>query len=302
MRKNLFLFLAALFFAATMVQAQNNVIVPLSGLKYFQEGISVKAAAVKIDGSLLLSNRIPVGKEVEISLTQPAGFTTDAAKTVFAGAEFSLLSPKGEVLATDANLWIKNQGTGFAAKDFAAPGIKFTILPAMTRGNFAATVKVRLYDLKSKNQLRFEFPVTFARPGEVVQVSKNSKPINSRTNAMSASNGLEIAGMQFAVDTTIRVNPKMAYGALDITGINGANMVDLLNGKESFWVYDKNLNDLHITDMLLKNVGGSLEGSKMNYNLKIPYRLKTAPATGYFIRFRWESADKKQVMDIILPQ
>ena len=43
-----------------------------------------------------------------------------------------------------------------------------------------------------------------------------------------------------------------------------------------------------------------MEGGNVNCTVKIPFRPKKATATGYIVRYRWESADKKQVMDIVV--
>ncbi len=42
-----------------------------------------------------------------------------------------------------------------------------------------------------------------------------------------------------------------------------------------------------------------MEGGNVNSTIKIPFRLKTDKTKGYTVRYRWESADKRQVMDII---
>ena len=52
--------------------------------------------------------------------------------------------------------------------------------------------------------------------------------------------------------------------------------------------------------MLLKQVKGALENNTVSYTLKIPYRLKTAIAKAYTVRFRWESIDKTQVIDVVV--
>ena len=106
--------------------------------------------------------------------------------------------------------------------------------------------------------------------------------------------------MLVAIDTTIKVAPKMAYTSLDISSIEGSSISGIFQGKESFWVYDNNLNEIKITDMLLKQVKGAMENNNVDYTLKIPYRLKSSPGKVYTVRFRWESSDKKQVIDVVV--
>lgn len=92
----------------------------------------------------------------------------------------------------------------------------------------------------------------------------------------------------------------MAYTSLDISNIEGSSISDIFSGKENFWVYDSELNEVKITDMLLKQVKGALENNNVSYTLKIPYRPKTSIAKLYTVRFRWESPDKTQVIDVVV--
>lgn len=280
--------------------AQNRGILPLTGLKFFNEGISAKSVDVKIDGAQLISNRIPLNKEIEISLAQPTGFNTDNSKTMYAGAEVIVLSPAGDVLMNNPNVLLKSYSNGFSARDINTFGVKFGIGGDLIKGNFSGLLKIRLYDLKGKSQMRLEFPVTFARAGEPLQVSKTAKAIKSNDGVNAVISGLKARDMLVKVDTTIKVAPKMAYTSMDIKNIEGSSLSGIFQGKENFWVYDSELNEVKITDILLKQVKGAMENNSVDYTLKIPYRLKTAPARIYTVRFRWESPDKSQVIDIVV--
>ncbi len=281
--------------------AQNNGILPLTGLRYFKEGILAKNIDVKIDGAQLLSNRVPLNKEIEVILQQPSGFSADKNKIVFAAAEVLIFSPKGEVLSNEPNIFLKNQVTGFSAKELNAFSIKFNIPASMMKTNFNGTVKIRLYDLKSKNQLRLEIPVIFAKPGEQLQLSKIVKPIKSANGVTGMINGLKAKSMLVNVDTSIKVSPKMAYTSMDITNIEGSSITGIFQGKENFWVYDSDLNEIKITDILLKQVNGAMENNNVDYTLKIPFRLKSNKANkSYTVRFRWEGPDKKQIIDVVV--
>jgi hypothetical protein len=291
--------LPCLLLANTTI-AQKNGILPLTGMKFFNEGIVANAIDIKIDGAQLLSNRIPLNKEIEIRLQQPNGFAPDNAKTMFAGAELVVLSPKGEMLLNNPNIFLKSYSNGFTAKDLNAFSIKFGIGTDLVKGNMGGTLKVRLYDLKGKNQLRLEIPVSFARPGEPLQVSKNAKNIKANTGVNAFINGLQAKDMLVNVDTTIKVAPKMAYTSMDISNIEGSSLSEIFSGKETFWVYDSDLNEVKITDILLKKVKGAMENNSVNCTLKIPYRLKANTAKLYTVRYRWEGADKSQVIDVVV--
>ena len=298
--KHLFTLISACLLLTNVSLAQKNGILPLTGIKFFNEGIAAGSIDIKIDGAQLLSNRIPLNKEIEIRLQQAIGFMADNAKTMFAGAEVIVLSPRGEMLLNNPNVFLKSYSNGFTAKDLSAFSIKFGIGTDLMKGNQGGVLKVRLYDLKGKNQLRLEIPVSFARPGEPLQVSKNVKNIKANAGVNGIINGLEASEMQVNVDTTIKVAPKMAYTSMDISNIEGSSLSEMFLGKESFWVYDSDLNEVKITDILLKKVKGAMENNTVNYTLKIPYRLKANISKLYTVRYRWEGANKNQVIDVVV--
>lgn len=280
--------------------AQKNGILPLSGMKFFNEGIAADEIEIKIDGAQLLSNRLPLNKEIEIRLQQASGFTMNNSKTMFAGAEVIVLSPRGEILLNNPNALLTSYSNGFYAKDLNALSIKFGIGTNLMKGNLGGVLKIRLYDLKGKNQLRLEIPVSFAKTGETLQVSKTTKNIKSSAGVNGIINGLQAKEMLVNVDTTIKVSPKMAYTSMDISNIEGSSLSEIFSGKETFWVYDSDLNEVKITDILLKKVKGAMENNTVNCTLKIPYRLKTNINKLYTVRYRWESLDKRQVIDVVV--
>ncbi|MEO6540176.1 MAG: hypothetical protein ABIN74_04255 [Ferruginibacter sp.] len=289
-------------FLIPVIHAQKNGIMPLTGLKFYNEGIIAKSIDIKIDGSLLVSNRIPLNKEIEISIEQPTGFKADNFKTMFAAAEVIVLSPTGQTLLNNPNVLLKHYSNGFYADELKTFNIKFGIGTDLMKGNIAGTIKIRLYDMKGKAQMRLEIPVTFAKPGEAVQVSKTAKPLKSADgNKLGMIMGLKAKGVQVELDTTIKVSPKMAYTSLVVSKVEGSSIAGIFGGKEKFWVYDSDLNELKITDILLKKVQGAMETDMVDYTLKIPYRLKAGKSDKtYFVRFRWESPDKSQLIDVVV--
>lgn len=284
---------------APAVFAQKNGILPLTGIRYFNEGIWAKNIDVNVDGSNLLSDRVPLNKEIEIKLQVPSGFVP-AGGNFFAAAEVTLLSSRGAVLSKTPNVFAINEAKGFPAAAFKEVIVKVGLRSDIVKAEPSVNIQVRFFDLKSKNQLRLEFPVTIARPGEAVQVSKVATVVKTSDASPAVASALKIKSVEISVDTAIRVNPKMAYISLDIPGIEGTSMEEVLAGTETFWVYDDKLNSVKTADKLLKKVGGSMESSIVNYILKIPFRLKTVNAKGYITRFRWESKDRKKIFDIVI--
>ena len=293
------LFISA-FLLLNEIHAQSRGILSLTGSRYFNEGIQAKNIEIKVDGATLLNNRIPLNKEFEIKLLLPTGFMQDKTNMIFAAAEINIFSGKGALLSKIPNVFRDNEAKGFAAATFKDIIVKLILKPELIKAEPGCVIKVRYYDLKSKNQLRLEFPVIIARPGEALQISKSINELRSPAAYHAQTIGVKMKTINVTVDTSIRVNPKMAYASLDMSNIEGTSITEVLSGKESYWVYDADLNEIKLTDKQLKQVGGAMENNVVNYLSKIPYRLKTATGKLYTVRFRWESTDRRKVIDVVV--
>jgi hypothetical protein len=300
MFKHLITLLVGYFLCSPFCTAQKKGMLPLTGLQYYEEGISAQAMAIKIGGQQLYGNRIPLNQEMEFSFQQPTGITADKKKIYFIGAEYSLVSAKGDVLLTNPNLLALNETKGFTAKDIKLIIVKFNIAEGLIQPNAKATIKLRLYDLKGKNQLRLEYPVSISYPRETIWLTKSTQTLKSPPGSMFMVTDIQPKSLSFFVDTAVKVEPKMAYMSLDILKIAGTDIVSMLQGKDQFWVYDSTYKEIKIKEILLKKVGGAMEGGNVNCTVKIPFRPKKSNPKGYIVRYRWESADKKQVMDIVV--
>lgn len=280
--------------------AQKKGMLPLTGLQYYEEGISTLSMAIKINGQQLYGNRIPLNQEIEFNFQQPSGVTADKKKNYFIAAEYSLVSAKGDVLLTNPNLLSLNEAKGFTAKDLKLITVKFNIAEGLIQPNSKATIKIRLYDMKSKNQLRLEYPISISYPRETIWLTNSVQTLKSPPGSMFMVTDIQPKSLAFSVDTAVKSDPKMNYMNLDISKIGGTDVISMLQGKDYFWVYDSTYKEIKIKEILLKKVGGAMEGGNVNCTVKIPFRLKTDKRKGYIVRYRWESADKKQVMDIVV--
>lgn len=278
--------------------AQKNGILPLTGTRYFNEGIWAKNIDVSVDGATLLNDRVPLNKEIVFKLQVPSGFIATGGN-YFAGAEVTMTSSKGAVLSKTPNVFSYNEAKGFAAADFKEVIVRVGLQPAIIKSEASVNILIRFYDLKSKNQLRLEFPLTLTKPGEGLQTSRIATMVKASDNANAVVNNLKLKSITIGTDSAIRVNPNLIYLALEIPDIEGSSMEEVLAGTETYWVYDASLNNVKPADKVLKKVGGSMGSSTVNYTLRIPIKLKTNTAKGYIIRFRWESADHKKIIDIV---
>ena len=299
MRKTICLCIAYLLFTTTFSFGQNNGILPLTGIQYFNEGISAKYAEVSINGMNLISNRIPANKEFIVKLQLPAGFTANAGEKVFPAVEVLFLSSKKQQLAAIPNAIKEAEKTGITVNTFKELSLKLTLQSQWLKNEPECLIHIRYYDLKSKKQMRLQFRVSIAADTEPLTISNRSTYIKTSDESLGLSNELTINKAIIMVDTSIRVAPKNAYLSIDIPEITGTSMPEVLQGKNNFWVYDKYMNEIKITDKLLKKIGGSMEDNLVKFTVKIPFRLKTDTKQMYTIRYRWESADRKKVIDIV---
>lgn len=299
MIKTLLLWPALVLFAANAVFSQTSGLLPLTGIRYFSEGIYARYAEVTIDGLTLINNRIPLNKEVIIKLQGPTGFTADAAKKIYPAVEVSYLNLRRQLLSTIPNGMKELEKSGMAFAGSKELVIKLTLPSQLLKTETAAVILLRYYDLKSKKQLRLEFPVSIAPTTDAASLSRFTSTIKTGEQAIGLANAVGVDKALVTVDTSIRVAPKNAYLSIEIPVITGTSMTEVLGGTYSFWVFDNGMNEIKATDKLLKKVGGAMEDNLVNLTVKIPFRLKTDLKKNYSIRFRWESQDKKKVIDIV---
>ena len=300
MFKKISLSFLSCFLCVVFCTAQIKGIFPLTGMQFYNEGIWSNAIAVKINGAQLYGNRIPLAREIEITLQQPTGFVADKKKNVFIGATYSLISSTGQKLQNIPNLLFKNEITGFAPKDQKQVSLKFSVPEGVIQPNAKAFILIRIYDLRGKKQLRLDFPVSITYPKETIYFTKTTTTIKTPPGAAFMAVEMKAKGLTFSVDTSVKTDHNMAYLSIDISKIDGTDVISMLQGKDYFWVYDSSYQEIKIKETLLKKVGGAMEGGNVHATVKIPFRLKTDTAKKYTIRYRWESADKRQVMDIVV--
>lgn len=123
--------------------------------------------------------------------------------------------------------------------------------------------------------------------------------LKTPTGVAGQANGMKSAAIVVAVDTAIRVNPKLAYLCLDFSALTGATQMEILAGKESYWVYDKAGKQVAMSDKVLHSVKAAMENSSVcDMKVRVPFRQK-ADKNLYTIHYKWESPDKSKNIDIV---
>jgi hypothetical protein len=299
-----YLFLSAFVFLGMIDStAQNTGMLPISSMRYFKEGLWAKSINTKMNGLQLMSNRIPPNNEIEINLLDLTGFTADKKKNIFPAASYCILSVKRDTLQQVKNILLEHEGIGFSPKDLLKGlSLKFSVKEGLIQPNSKGIVSLLLYDQKGKNKLRLEYPVNIAYPREnIYQIATAPVLLKSPPGTTAMAFGLTSKDIQFTIDTAVSYNPKMVYLHLEVTKLGGVDVISLLQGKETYWVYDTTYKEINIKDKVLKDAGGAMGTASVNCTIKIPFRLKTEIPRPYYIRYRWDGSDKTQALDIIMP-
>lgn len=293
--KFLKLFSFSLFMFIKVSHAQ-NAILPFTGAKIFTQGLSAKNIEIAIDGYILTSNIAPLNKEIVFKLIQPQGFVTDASKKYYPAAEVTITDAAGAILGKTADAFYATATTGVAPEKFKELIVKTGLSGAVIKNNTAITISINLSDKKSKNTLKIIFPVQIATASQGLKASAGvlATPVNA--GGIIYNSNLKIKKAEYKIDNEIRVDPTLSYCSVELTEITGASLDEIASGKEFYYVYDANLQQVSKKDKLLKSIKGSIEGNVSTYLLKIPFKLKT-DKTNHFVRFRWESKDGKRIID-----
>lgn len=301
MPKRCIVLLVGLLFANALTQAQNKVVLAIPGITYYSEGITAKSVSARMGGQLLMSNRIPLSTEIEINLMQFAGFKADKAKLIYPAARYSLVSPKGDTIQQMANLLLVNQVKGFTGKELLKGlSMKFGIAEGLVQPNSRCMVFIELYDQKGPGKMRIEFPVSIAYPRERIYLT--AKPpvalkAPTGTNAMAV--GLTTQRIDVTVDTSFSDNTKMTFLHIEITKLGGVNLINMLQGKDGFSVYDMQNNEIKIKDKMMNDTRAVFGSEVVNCTIRVPFKPKKELSKGYMVHYRWDGPDRTQALDIV---
>ena len=293
---------AAFFCFLQFSMAQPTGTDPGSGMKYFSEGINAKTIDVLVDGKPLQSNRVVKGKYVDIALLQVTGFKPVNNK-YFLGADILYVAPDKKVLKNIKNIFSDFADKGFSKKDLEDVMISLHVGSEIIQQHKEVDVMVRLYDLKSKNAMRFTLDLQIITPGAAPAAPSPSaaagnrlEPANEKPKSLK---GVRIKTMEVSVDKSIQVAPNMMYLSIEMLGISGSNLTEMAKGETHFSVKDEQGNPVPVSDKLLHKIKGSMEGSLVDFTVKIPFKNKTVSGKKYTVHFQWLSPDKSKSIEVI---
>jgi hypothetical protein len=140
----------------------------------------------------------------------------------------------------------------------------------------------------------------YAKAQNNVLPAKSSTTTILKTPAgtTAQANGLKCGTIKLSLDTTIKVNPAYAYLSIDFDAITGTSQAEILDGKNTVWVFDKAGKEIILKEKFLKKITANMGENIVNMLTKIAFRLKTDKNI-YTIHYKWESKDKRKSLDLL---
>lgn len=281
-----------LFFAINFASAQITQILPFSGLRYTEKGISAKQIDVDLDDKTWTSNQLPENSSFKIKLIKPKGFAVDDEGKCHPNIRVTLLNEVGDTM-------------GHAEK-FLGDGVVFdqTSLDdfSLTLGFKAGTplgkylIKATFYDLLSSNTLDIVFNIDFVKATEPKPTSNYVQTFTSYVGYIVKATDYKIDKVKLGEIDALKYEDKIVI-PISITGIQLPKEVfsDKNLFSFSYHTVTKTTDVGSISDIQIKS--GADETTDLELLITVP---KSLYKKGDFVQFRWDSKDKKFVLDGVI--
>ncbi|MBL0144969.1 MAG: hypothetical protein IPP48_03600 [Chitinophagaceae bacterium] len=294
MQRSLLLLLIFAFLASHL-HAQKNGILPLTGIKYFREGVWGKSIEVTINGNTLTGNQIPMNADFDLKLTYPTGFVADAKGAYHPGIKVLLLNARKDTIAFSPNMFSESKGIGFTSANFksltATLGYYEKLKPGDTIYQYFT-----FFDTKSKNKLTLDFPVTITdslQTREMLYTASSTSGYNA-----AACGGIQLKKIEAYLDSIYY--PKSLYHSLRSAEMLGITTEEVNKGKYEVWLFDENMKEIPLFNEAKQYAAKTFTGrEEINILVQIPLNPIDTKNKKYTARYRWESGDGKKVLDIV---
>jgi hypothetical protein len=291
------LFFLILSVISLTVAAQKNGILPLSGIKYYRDGVWGKKIEVLINDKNVISNKIPHNTDFDIKLFEPTGFVADEKGKYYPGIKVLLLNNKKDTIAYSPNIF-GNKATPFEKMRFKSLTATLGYTQKVNEGD-TIYLYITFFDTRSTNKLKLEFPITISfKSDSLLTTDFISSASGTKGYNAAATNGIQLNTIEAYLDSTYY--PKSLYYNLRSAKMLGITLAEAKAGTFKTWVYDENMNEVPHPKLpqqyfaLLKN--GSDE---INVLVQIPLNPTDKNNKKYTARYRWESSDGLKVIDVV---
>ncbi|MGV3632159.1 MAG: hypothetical protein ACO1O6_13195 [Bacteroidota bacterium] len=221
------------FLSLNSLQAQKSLL-PWSGAVCEKSGISCKEVDMELEGQNWISNVLPIGKKLEVSIEDPTGFVIENGQC-FPGVSILVTKLNGDTLGYAPNIF--PEGEGLEVSTLQNLSFSFSLEEDVKAGDLCK-LDARFFDTKSSNFLQLKL--------DLILGTEDEKPVSDMIYSYSSSKGyrvnstLEIADIKTR-DTLIK-NEK--YEEFTLKGIHiSKEELDQLNEKitiysDSFSIID----------------------------------------------------------------
>ncbi|MBN8668516.1 MAG: hypothetical protein J0M30_13525 [Chitinophagales bacterium] len=300
MRKpfHLLIVLSLFFLSPFFSLAQEFGVLPFTGIRYFKEGLNATRIEVSLDGQTWTSNRLPIKTEFKIELKEPTGFKKDAEGRSYPGLEVLILGEKKDTLGYAPNMFGNQAGIGM--DEFSLKSLKLNLgFNEKTKAGDKCTLYITFFDLKGKGKLRMIFPVQIVESGIPLEQTSVTTGAQSFTGYEVIATGVTFGKPETYMDSLYF--PKSLYHSIRIPEIKSLTPEEGKGGKWQVWIYDEKGEE----KLPAKSIGhyvaqtNSQEKDKVNILVTVPLAPQEPNNKKYLVRYRFESADGKKVIDLV---
>ena len=278
-------------------QTKQHGILPFTGLRYVENGISSKKIEVELEESKWISNKLPVKSTFEVKLVEPIGFSLDSAANYHPNIRLSILNEAGDTVGhTDTFI---GDGVLFPSFNFNNLSLSLAFKDGTPLGKY--TIFASFYDELVPASLDIQLDVELVDEPHSNFTTNWHSSFTSYTGYHVETISTELSGITCSRDTiaynnTVAVNMKIFEIKLPSQ--------DLKKGTSSLIIYDANLNVIPLESLKYPPSIELDHVQTANYNpnsylsVIIVFPM-SENIEHYLYRWQWESADKKEKIDFI---
>ena len=272
--------------------AQQGVL-PFTGLRYSENGISAKEIKVELDEATWTGNRLPLNTKFEIQLVDPIGFLMEN-EMYYPGVELMMTNSAGDTLGYVADLFSGEEV--IAISDAELSNLSVT-LGFNDQSKFGDTclIHARFFDKKSTNDIHLWFDVMIVDADLPLEQTFSTFGATSYLGYNGLASGVEISSIAVEVDERQDEND---IRVLMIDPIIGLSLDEWNAGKTTMILYDEQLSPMSFPiDQCVISAQQADGGEGIAARIEIPV---IKERTSKFNRFRWESVDGKKIVDVVI--
>jgi hypothetical protein len=283
---------STLILALNCLIAQNTQILPFTGIQYHENGISGKEIEVELDDNTWTSNQLPIESSFKIRLVKPKGYAVDENGNYHPNIRVTIFNSEGDTVGHAD----KFMGDDAVFDQFSLKNLTLTLgfRPGTALGHYL--IKAVFYDQLSSNTLNLDFNVELMEKVEPKPITQYESSISSyKSYFFKMSNFKAEEALLGAVDFS-KYDDKVIV-PVSILGINIPKEQFSNVAASEFTLYSSS----KVMSIQASSQTRVITNSDGTTQLDILFILpKNEYKKDDIVRFRWDSEDKKYVMDCIL--